>query len=273
MVAEVDRYLSIVLGIEKEVDANLKRAQVLKQAVLRRALSGELIDRSSVIEPLSPLILIPGTLTEASSARAALSAEIVRQLHADATFGQVKHQKIFHLCEHIAQLRSVQVRYRRAGFGPLNMQVINDNERVMEQSCWYAQKQRQGSSGHHYVHLSKAGGHAPYLAAYFSEEQRHTIRRLIDLMRGWKTDRCEMFSTVYAAWNDLLILGREATPDAILHEVLDLWDEKKKRFSRQEWLDQIAWIGKNGFVPTGFGQLTRATTDGVTADLFSDPSR
>lgn len=35
--AEVDRLLSLVLGVEAEVDANLKRAQSLRQATLKRA--------------------------------------------------------------------------------------------------------------------------------------------------------------------------------------------------------------------------------------------
>ncbi len=37
IVAEVDRRLSIVREVESEVDANLKRAQALRQAVLTRA--------------------------------------------------------------------------------------------------------------------------------------------------------------------------------------------------------------------------------------------
>jgi type I restriction enzyme S subunit len=37
IVAEVDRRLSIVREVEAEVDANLKRAQALRNAVLARA--------------------------------------------------------------------------------------------------------------------------------------------------------------------------------------------------------------------------------------------
>ncbi|MGH8830018.1 MAG: restriction endonuclease subunit S, partial [Polaromonas sp.] len=37
IVAEVDRRLSIVREVEAEVDANLKRAQALRQATLQRA--------------------------------------------------------------------------------------------------------------------------------------------------------------------------------------------------------------------------------------------
>jgi type I restriction enzyme S subunit len=40
IVAEVDRRLSIVREVEAEVDANLKRAQALRKAVLGRAFAG-----------------------------------------------------------------------------------------------------------------------------------------------------------------------------------------------------------------------------------------
>ncbi|EQD37442.1 type I restriction-modification system, S subunit, partial [mine drainage metagenome] len=41
IVAEVDRRLSIVREVEAEVDANLKRAQALRQSVLTRAFAGD----------------------------------------------------------------------------------------------------------------------------------------------------------------------------------------------------------------------------------------
>ena len=40
IVAEVDRRLSILHEVESEVEANLKRAQALRQAVLVRAFAG-----------------------------------------------------------------------------------------------------------------------------------------------------------------------------------------------------------------------------------------
>jgi type I restriction enzyme S subunit len=41
IVSEVDRRLSLILGVQAEVDANLKRAQALRQAVLHRQFQGE----------------------------------------------------------------------------------------------------------------------------------------------------------------------------------------------------------------------------------------
>jgi type I restriction enzyme S subunit len=40
IVAEVDRRLSLVRGVESEVDANLKRAQSLRQSVLSKTFLG-----------------------------------------------------------------------------------------------------------------------------------------------------------------------------------------------------------------------------------------
>lgn len=51
IVAEVDRRLSIARGVEAEVDANLKRAQALRQAVLARAFSGEPLSAETAPQP------------------------------------------------------------------------------------------------------------------------------------------------------------------------------------------------------------------------------
>ena len=77
-------------------------------------------------------------------------------------------------------------------------------------------------------------------------------------MRRWDTDQCELFSTTYAAWNDLIIWGRKVTNDAILHEVLERWDPKKKQFTRKRWTSMIDWIRREGYAPTGFGKATIA---------------
>ncbi len=267
LVAEIERRLSIVREVEAEVDANLKRAQGLRQAVLMRAFAGDLIDQPSPVDVGVQLRLVPGTTNRCDSARVALSAEIVHRLHAHPTFGQVKHQKVFHLIEHIGRVDSLQVRYRRAGFGPLNMEVIARNEQVMRAQGWYAEQKVVGATRHEYVPLSKVGQHVPYLDT-FSADQLAVARRLIDLMRDWSTEDCETFSTVYAAWNDVILFGREPTPDAVVREVLDLWDKSKQRIPKKVWLERIDWIKRNGYVPTGFGVPTRAAIDGTTGDMF-----
>jgi type I restriction enzyme S subunit len=56
IVAEVERRLSIVAGAEAQVDANLRRADRLRQSILKQAFSGQLIPQDPNDEPVSVLL-------------------------------------------------------------------------------------------------------------------------------------------------------------------------------------------------------------------------
>jgi type I restriction enzyme S subunit len=56
IVAEVERRLSIVAGAEAQVDANLRRAERLRQSILKQAFSGQLVPQDANDEPASVLL-------------------------------------------------------------------------------------------------------------------------------------------------------------------------------------------------------------------------
>jgi len=258
IVAEVERRLSVVEELESVVSANLQRATRLRQSILHKAFSGELVATMPAIQ-ISDIIppLKPEHVQQPNShfARALLSAEIVHRLHIEPTFGRIKHQKIFHLCEHIAQIEEIHGQYHREAAGPLDNKLIYANEAELKKQKWY-QEVRRESYGHAYQALDKAGGHRKYVERYWADKLP-TIEKLIELMRKWDTERCEIFCTAYAAWNDLILWGKQATEDNILHEILERWHDSKKRFPKDRWLKAIAWMKKEGFVPTGFGKPTK----------------
>lgn len=258
IVAEVERRLSMVEELESVVAANLQRATRLRQSILQKAFTGELVkpepsvDIAKIIPPLKREHI---NRPNSHFARALLSAEIVHRLHIEPTFGRIKHQKIFHLCEHIARIEEIHGQYHREAAGPLDNKLIYANEAELKKQKWY-QEVRRDSYGHAYRALDKAGGHRQYVERYWADKLP-TIEKLIELMRKWDTDQCEIFCTAYAAWNDLILWGKQATEDSILHEILERWHDSKKRFSKERWLRAIAWMKKEGFVPAGFGKPTK----------------
>ncbi|MBC7527387.1 MAG: hypothetical protein H7308_07530 [Chthonomonadaceae bacterium] len=54
--AEVERRLSLVEGVEATVRANLKRAERLRQSLLQRAFTGKLVLQDATEEPASALL-------------------------------------------------------------------------------------------------------------------------------------------------------------------------------------------------------------------------
>lgn len=186
-------------------------------------------------------------------ARAVLSAEIVDRLHNEPTFGRIKHHKVFHICEHVGQLEEIQGEYHRKAAGPFDNKLIFSVENELLNQNWF--ETYKLNDRYEYRPLSKAGGHRIYFSRWWPEKGK-TVIKLIELMRSWTTQQCEIFSTVYAAWNDLIILGRPVTDDSIITEVLERWHEKKKAITEQRWRAAITWMRKKGFVPIGFGQAT-----------------
>ncbi len=258
IVAEVERRLSVVEELDGVVSANLQRATRLRQSILQKAFAGEhvapmpAVQISDIIPPLKPEHVHQ---PNSHFARALLSAEIVHRLHIEPTFGRIKHQKIFHLCEHIAQIEEIHGQYHREAAGPLDNKLIYANEAELKKQKWY-QEVRRESYGHAYQALDKAGGHRKYVERYWADKLP-IIEKLIELMRKWDTERCEIFCTAYAAWNDLILWSKPATEDNILHEILERWHDSKKRFPKERWLKAIGWMNKEGFVPTGFGKPTK----------------
>jgi len=189
-------------------------------------------------------------------ARTLLAAEITHRLHSQRTFGQRKLQKVIYLAEHVARLAAIQGDYLRDAAGPHDRHLMNQIEGELQNRKWYERIERE-TVGHAYRPLSQAGQHQQAYKNAWMAAERASIEQVIELMREWNTDRCEMTVTLYAAWNDFILEDRSVTDEAIVAEVMHSWNDTKLRFSKTEWLAVLAKMKEQKILmPTGFGKRT-----------------
>ena len=239
------RITSAIAAAEREITL----MQEYRVALIDSAVTGKIdVRRESVA-------VVAAHAPNRHIARAVLSAEIVQQLHLEPTFGRIKYQKILHLCEYMAGIEEIQGEYHRDAAGPFDNRLVYSVEAELKKQKWFEPYERE-KFGHGYRPLSKSGGHRKYFERWWTDKQP-IIDKVIERMRTWKTLDCEIFSTAYAAWNDLIIWGKQVTDDAIVHEILERWHKSKKQVSEERWRKAIAWMQKDGFTPTGFGKATR----------------
>ncbi|WP_350576621.1 restriction endonuclease subunit S [Pseudomonas sp. HY2-MNA-CIBAN-0224] len=197
------------------------------------------------------------TATDQQVARTLLAAEITHRLHSQRTFGQRKLQKVIYLAEHAAKLAVIQGDYLRDAAGPHDRQLMNQVEGELQNRKWYERIERE-TVGYTYRPLSQAGQHQQAYESAWLAAQRASIEQIIELMRSWDTDRCEMTVTLYAAWNDFLLEGCPVTDEAVVDEVMHSWNDTKLRFSKTEWLKVLTEMKKHTILmPTGFGKRTK----------------
>jgi len=242
IVAKVDQLMAICDQLKTRLTQARQLNEQLASTLVERALAED-----GQQTPIS---------TDRQAARTLLAAEITHRLHSQRTFGQRKLQKVIYLAEHAARLAAIQGDYLRDAAGPHDRQLMNKVEGELQNQQWYERVERE-TVGHAYRPLSKAGQHQQAYCSAWPVAERATIERVIELMRDWDTDRCEMTVTLYAAWNDFILEGRPVSDEAIVDEVMRRWNDTKLRFGNPQWLAVLAEMKKQKILmPTGFGKRT-----------------
>lgn len=246
IVAKVDQLIALC----DQLKTRLTQARQLNEQ-----LASTLVERALSDNGQQPLVT-----TDRKVARTLLAAEITHQLHGQRTFGQRKLQKVIYLAEHVARLDAIKGDYLRDAAGPHDRQMMNQVESELQSRQWYECIDRE-TFGHAYRPLSQAGQHRQAYCNAWPVAKRATIEQVIELMRDWDTDRCEMTVTLHAAWNDFILEGRPVSDDAIVDEVMHRWNDAKLRFSKAKWLTVLAEMKKHEtLIPSGFGKRTTGGT-------------
>ena len=228
-----------------------------RSALISAAVTGKIDVRAYMAKPA-----LSTTQYSSGFAHQLLAAEILDRCNSQR-MGRIKLQKLIHLCEYHAQMSEVQGDYSRKAAGPFDAKAMAGISKNLKKQKWF----EEVKEGERYVYrpLEKRGGHKKYLAHWQAEMPR--IDEVLSLLGSFKTRECEIVSTLYAAWNDLLIDGGSTDDAAILHEAssAERWHKSKEQIAPERWTKALQWMKDKGLVPVGYGKHTRHTAGQIGA--------
>lgn len=93
-----------------------------------------------------------------------------------------------------------------------------------------------------------------YYNRYFKDYDAE-IQRIINIFKGLNMNEAELLATAYASWNDAIIKGNDFSKDELVDDIFS-WDDSKKRFSKEKWLQTFEELKQKNIVPVGHGKMT-----------------
>ena len=292
VVARIEEQISNCLAVEDIIQAGIAKSHVLRKSILKRAFSGRLAVQDDNDEPASVLLarikaervsqtgmekqhrpqkvqskaapsrtnVIPFPVKLANISTTDLHAGILArayQHHENAPkylayFGHVKAEKIAHLVEaHLGiDLGREPV---KAAAGPNDYPHLKKIESRAQKSNWFTVRQKKGGGG--YVFTQGSGFDDLLLKTQLAlGDQATAVDELISILLPLNTRQAEIVATLYAAWNNLLLLGRAPNDEEIVYEARENWHASKLEIEREKFFKGLEWMRQKGLVPEGRGR-------------------
>ncbi|HCY39925.1 MAG TPA: hypothetical protein DHV48_00960 [Prolixibacteraceae bacterium] len=188
-----------------------------------------------------------------STERVILAGHIINKTNKE-DFGRVKFQKLLHLTEYFCKI-DIDSNFSKNVAGPHDRPLINEIESTLERYRFY--DINQSCKGNHKVNY-RALSSVDELEDIFNttfESERERIDAFLSKFRKSSWEQCEIISTLYAVWNNRLILNQKITDDLLKQDFLD-WDAQKIKY--MDRLDgALQWMEDKGVIPVGWGKLIK----------------
>lgn len=166
--------------------------------------------------------------------------------------GRVKLEKTLYTIENSIGF-DFDTEYVRDVAGPFDSSIYDCEGIISRKNKWFVID--ESGRGVSYNTAEKKDTYKKYYMKYFSEYDAE-IQRIIDLFSNYTTDKAEIIATLFAAWNDAIIDKKAFTDENIVNDILDNWHDKKKRFSKDIWLNALGEMREINLIPKGYGKHT-----------------
>lgn len=269
VVSLLEQKFSEIDNLDSEMERQSKKCETLRQSILKKAFSGQLVSQdltselSNQIEPpttsdniISFPVALPGIA--ATDLQAGIIAMAYR-LHEQTPdklvhFGHVKAEKISHLVEAHLGLSLGRQPVKDAA-GPNDYPHLKKVEHRARMANWFDVKQQANGQ---YTFIPKIGFNRLLEKTHQALDSRLSdVENLLKLMLPMTMRQAEILATVYAAWNNLLLTGKEPDDEEIVTEARENWHPSKLNIARDKFFMALSWMRKKAVVPSGRGYLVK----------------
>ncbi len=183
--------------------------------------------------------------------RAILAAYII-QYTGNKEFGRTKLMKLLHLTEYHCRI-DLDSHFIKNVAGPYDENMIKDIELYFRRFHLYDIQKEKFNKNHSKISYTQIAP-TEEINRLFSDNFNSEVLRINHLlkeMETWSYEECEILSTLYAVWNNRIILNQEITDKLLKQDFVD-WHKQKAKY--KDRLDgALKWIRDKGIIPTGWG--------------------
>ncbi|HXB62825.1 MAG TPA: restriction endonuclease subunit S, partial [Acidobacteriaceae bacterium] len=256
--AKLDAMLAETQHLESIYQQKLAALDALKNSLLHQAFS----DQLSQLISKTVAIPFPVTLPNISSTDLhvgilAIAYEAHQKAHKASTFGHVKAEKIAHMVEAYVGVDLGRNPVRDAA-GPNDFPHLKRVEHRADKAGYLTFK-RQAAEGYK---VTKKRGFDSLInkTRVALGDRNQKLGSLLDLMIPMDSKQAEIFATVYAAWNNLLIDKEPITDERIVQAAREDWHRDKLNIPRERFFRAIEWIRAKELCPEGQGKRVESKT-------------
>ena len=247
---EISKYLDIKCSeIDKLIFNKEKLIENLEQ--YKKSLIYEYVTGKKKLENKSNSKGIKINCKDNIFAQAILLCKVIERLN-NYNLGRVKAEKTLYLIEKDIEF-DFNNNYVREAAGPLSESIYKCESVISKKNKWI--KVNKVKKHIEYEILSDFSKYSKYYEKYYSNYDDQ-IEDIIEKVKNYSTDKSEMVATLYASWNDFLIKKEEISDIKIVKDVRENWNDTKKRFNEQKWLDVLEEMKQIELTPKGNGNLT-----------------
>lgn len=241
--------------LESLYEHKLAALDALKKSLLHQAFTGRLTADSIAVSAPAP-IRFPTELegistTDLHAGILALSHQFHEKAGKLEHFGHVKAEKIAHMIEARLGIDLGRKPMKDAA-GPNDFPHLHKVEHRARKANFFDFKRVEGAA--YRVHKLRSFDRLIERTRAALGGRANEVDGLLELMLPMQTQQAEIFCTVYAAWNNLLLDGKQPTDEEIVFEGRENWHPDKLKIPREKFFNAIEWIRNKSLAPLGKGK-------------------